>query len=156
MNTTTSALHANDLSRQAPRGPRERINGYVLMARMIDKGRATLAGINGEYHFNCPLDKMLFGFKGLDGEEVRKVLASGASDQDIAKWIDAHGTPRTNGEIDVWSRETEQVSFYNNPEKKEWFSEECRRLGLDPAKTTLFEYLEEDDRQSYGSGNRKT
>lgn len=149
MNTTTSSPHAKDLSQQAPRGPRERINGYVLTARMIDKGRATLAGINGEYHFNCPLDNMLFSFKGVDGEEVRTVLASGASDEEIATWIDAHGTLKTNEEIGAWSRQTEQITYYNNPEKKEWFSEECGRLGLDPAKTTLFEYLEEDDRQSY-------
>jgi hypothetical protein len=149
MNTTMSSLQAKDLSQQAPRGPRERINGYVLMARMIDKGRATLAGTNHEYHFNCPLDNMLFSFKGLDGEEVRKVLASGATDQEIARWIETHGTPKTKEDVEAWSRQTEQVSFYTVPEKREWFSGECRRLGLDPAKTTLFEYLEVDDRESY-------
>lgn len=151
MNTTTSSLQAKDLSQQAPRGPRERINGYVLMARMIDKGRATLAGTNGEYHFDCPLDNMLFSFKGLKGSDVRGVLASGASDQEIAAWIDSHGSPKTRAEVDAWSRDTEKFSFYNVPEKKEWFSGECRRLGLDPAKATLFEYLETDDRVSYKS-----
>ena len=151
MNTTTSSLQAKDLSQQAPRGPRERINGYVLMARMIDKGRATLAGTNGEYHFDCPLDNMLFSFKGLKGGDARGVLASGASDQEIAAWIDSHGSPKTRAEVDAWSRDTEKFSFYNVPEKKEWFSGECRRLGLDPAKATLFEYLETDDRVSYKS-----
>jgi hypothetical protein len=33
--------------------------------------------------------------------------------------------------------------------KKEWFIGECRRLGLSPEKTTLFDMLEEDDRVSY-------
>ena len=134
---------------EPPRGPRERINGYVLMARMIDKGRATLSGTNGEYHFNCPLDNMLFSFKGINGEDVRKVLASGANDQEIAAWIESHGQKKTREEVEAWGRETERVSFYHVPEKREWFSEECRRLGLDPAKTTLFEYLEADDRESY-------
>jgi len=149
MSTTTFRLNAKDLIRQPPRSPRERIDGYVLMARMIDKGRSTLAGINGEYHFNCPVDNMLFSFKGLDGEEVRKMLATGASDPEVAEWINTHGTKKTKQEIADWSLKTEQFSFYNVPEKKEWFSGECRRLGLDPARTTLFEYLEADDRDSF-------
>jgi len=40
------------------------MGGYALMARMIDKGRATLNGTVGEYHFACPLDQQLFTYKG--------------------------------------------------------------------------------------------
>src|SRR5947209_6633574 len=79
-NTQTSLKNAKDLTREPPRSPRLRLGGYGIMARMIDKGRATIAGTAGEYHFNCPLDNMLFGFKGVNGEDVRQVLASGASD----------------------------------------------------------------------------
>ena len=149
MNTTISLPKAKDLMQEAPRSPRERIDGYVLMARMIDKGRATLNGTNGEYHFNCPVDNMLFGFKGVDGEEVRKVLLSGADDEEVAAWITAHGLKKTPDEIKAWSDATEKLNYYNVPEKKEWFVEECRALGLDPARTTLFDYLEEDDRVSH-------
>jgi hypothetical protein len=49
-----------DLTKQAPRSPRDRIGDYALMARMIEKGRATINGTVGEYHFACPLDQMLF------------------------------------------------------------------------------------------------
>jgi hypothetical protein len=116
---------------------------------MIDKGRATLNGTNGEYHFNCPVDNMLFQFKGVDGEEVRKLLQSGASDEEVADWIAAHGAKKTPAEIKAWSEAKEQLYYTNIPEKKEWFDGECRRLGLDPARTTLFDYLEEDDRVSF-------
>ncbi len=150
MNPTTPSLpKAKDLMQEPPRSPRYRIGDYVLMARMADKGRATLNGTNGEYHFNCPLDNMLFGFKGVDGEEVRKVLLSGASDEELLEWFNTHGTPKTPEEIKAWSDDRERVSFYNVPEKTEWFSEECRNLGLDPARTTLFEMLEADDRESH-------
>lgn len=149
MSTTTLQLKAKDLIREAPRSPRERIDGYVLMARMIDKGRATLAGINGEFHFDCPVDNLLFRFKGLKGDDVRQVLATGASDEEVAGWIKAHGTPKTNREIEEWSRRTEQLSYFNVADKKEWFSGECRRLGLDPARSTLFDYLEADDRDTF-------
>ncbi|MEO6004354.1 MAG: DUF5069 domain-containing protein [Opitutus sp.] len=80
---------------------------------------------------------------------LRKVLASGASDAEVASWIESHGQGKTPDEVEAWNRESERVSFYNVPEKREWFSGECRRLGLDPAKTTLFEYLEADDRDSH-------
>jgi hypothetical protein len=150
MNTTTTHLpKAKDLMQEPPRSPRQRIGGYALLARMADKGRATLNGSQGEYHFNCPLDNMLFGFKGVNGEEVRKVLLSGAGDEEVAAWFNTHGTPKTPGEIEEWSRRMEQVSFHDDPEKREWFDEECRRLGLDPARTTLFEMLETDDRASH-------
>ena len=42
----------------------------------------------------------------------------------------------------------EASSLYNHPEKQDFFSEEVKKLGLDPAKTTTFEWLEVDDRVS--------
>src|ERR1043166_4276317 len=62
---------AKDLAHEAPRSPRQRLGGYAIMARMIDKGRATIAGNAGEYHFNCPVDQMLFAFKALSLDEAR-------------------------------------------------------------------------------------
>ena len=46
-----------DLTKQPPRSPRVRLGGYVILPRMLDKGRATVAGKNGEYHYACPLDR---------------------------------------------------------------------------------------------------
>src|SRR6187401_3125623 len=40
---------AKDLTREAPRSPRVRTNGYALLARMADKGRATINNTAGEY-----------------------------------------------------------------------------------------------------------
>lgn len=150
MNTSSALKDAKDLASQAPRSPRERIHGYVIMARMIDKGRAELNSTLGDYHFNCALDNMLFEFKGVKGEDVREVLASGASDEEVAAWIERHGKHKSSEEIEAWSDSKEGLSFYHDPEKKEWFVAECTRLGLDPVRTTLFEYLDEDDRATFG------
>jgi len=73
------------------------------MARMLDKGRAALNGTVGEYHFDCVLDKKLFEFKHLMAKGIRNLLTSGTSDEDIAEWINNHGTPRTDEEIKAWS-----------------------------------------------------
>jgi len=54
---------AKDLTKEPARSPRTRIGGYALLARMADKGRATLNGTAGEYPFDCPLDNMLFASK---------------------------------------------------------------------------------------------
>ncbi len=64
MNTAT--ITAKDLTKEPPRSPRERIGGYAMLCRTIDKCRAHLAGQVGDYHFDCPLDKTLFGFESLN------------------------------------------------------------------------------------------
>ena len=107
-------------------------------------------GTNGEYHFDCPVDNMLFSFKAVKGPEVRQLLASGASDDEILAWFNQHGSPKTESEIKAWAAGTEAGRPYDQHEKREWFTGECKKLGLDPAKTTLFEYLDVDDRKSFG------
>ena len=47
------------------------------------------------------------------------------------------------------SDEIEATNPYNNPEKREWFEEQVKEHDLDPATTTLFDWLEVDDKASY-------
>jgi hypothetical protein len=140
---------AKDLTKEPPRSPRERLGDYVILARTLDKGRALLAGNIGEYHFDCPLDNMLFSFKGVTGDEVKKLLEAGATDEDVLAWLATHGTPKSHEEISAWASQVEGTRPYEDPERKEWFADECAKLGLAPAKTTLFDWLEADDRASY-------
>ncbi len=143
--------NAKDLSRVPPRSAKLRLGGYAIMARMIDKGRATIAGTNGEYHFDCPVDNLLFGFKGVTGHDVREVLESGASDREMVEWFEDHGLRKTGAEIKAWSSKVESLSYHRNddPKKREWFDGECRKVGLDPAGATLFDYLDADDQRSF-------
>jgi Domain of unknown function (DUF5069) len=140
-----------DLTRQPPRSPRKRLGGYALMARMIDKGRADLAGNVGEYHFACPLDQMLFDFKGVNADEVKKLLGSSATDEQVVTWFSSHGTTKTPEEIKIWSEGVEGYRPYDDPEKKDWFAGECAKIGLKPETSTLVEYLEGDDVASFKS-----
>jgi len=140
---------AKDLTKEPPRSPRVRLGGYVILARTTDKCRAFLANAIGEYHYDCPLDNMLFGFKGVTGDDFKAQVQSGASDADLAAWIDSHGTPKSPAEIKEWSDGMEATNPYNNPERREWFAEQTKKLGLDPATTTLFDWLEADDKASY-------
>ena len=101
----SSLTNAPDLTRSFPRSPAEELGGYVLLARIVDKCRATIAGTNGEYRFNCPLDRQFFDFTGIDAEEFRELVASGASDEEIARWAREKDCAHSDAEILSWCYE---------------------------------------------------
>jgi len=139
-----------DLSKVAPRSPYEKIGGFAIIARTIDKCRTTIMGTNGEYHFDCPLDNLLFSFKGIKGSDFKTYVAEDHSDEEIAQWVKDNGTPKTDEEIKVWSDSFKtDFSYSTDPQKKDWFAGECKRLNLDPMKNTLFDYLEVDDKMNF-------
>jgi len=147
--STSTKIQAKDLTKEAATSPRHRTGGYAILARMADKARADIAGTIGDYHTNCPLDRMLLDWKGVDYAGVRKALEEGATDEEIARNLDTHGTRKSPEEIRAWSDGMDKVTMHGDPEKGSWFDSECQKLGLDGAKTTLFEWLEADDRASY-------
>src|SRR3979411_1502041 len=104
-------MHKNvvgkDLTRESPRSPRVRVGGYAILGRTIDKCRALAAGDIGEYHFDCPLDKPVFGFKRIKGDDFKAQIENGASDQQMAEWLDQNGEKKTVDEIKHWSNEVE-------------------------------------------------
>ena len=138
-----------DLTKEPPRSPRQRIGGFAILGRTIDKGRALLWGNTGGYHFDCPLDNYLFGFKGVKGDDFKRQLESGSDDNAMVRWLNEHGTTRTSDEIQKWSDTMEQAHPYDDPERRDWFVEQCQPLGLNPARATLFDYLETDDKVTY-------
>ncbi len=142
-------IPAKDLTKEAPASPRHRTGGYAILARMTDKARADIAGNIGGYHTDCPLDHMLLDWKAVEYADVRKALEAGATDEQIAAHLDSHGTPKTEEEKQQWSAGMEKVTMHGDPEKGEWYDGEVRKLGLDPATTSLFDWLEADDRATY-------
>lgn len=112
-----------DLTQRPPRSPRVRLGGYALLPRMLDKGRATLNGKNGEYHYNCPLDQRLVEFVGFDPETLKAELAKGKGDGEILQWIQANSTTKPKPwEIAAWSAfqesrgpdDVETRDYFNN------------------------------------------
>ncbi len=148
-NTSNSPNLDRDLTKQAPHSPRDRIAGFAIARRAIDKCRASLAGTLGEYHYDCPLDNMLFSFKGINGGQFKATVKAAKTDEDIGAWLQANGTKKTSAEIKTWSNEMEAASPMKNPEKRAGFIENCQKLGLDPEKSTTFDWLEADDRASF-------
>ncbi len=86
--------HARDLRNDEPRSPEERLAGYPLAARCLDKCRATILGWQGDYMFNCPMDQQFLSNAQLDAGEFKSFVATGASDQEVEQWIEQHAGRR--------------------------------------------------------------
>jgi hypothetical protein len=75
-----------DLTKQYPRSPNELMAGLVSLARTTDKARAFNAGTLGEYRYDCPLDKEVFEFLGIDHDEFAK-QAGKLVDVQLEEWV---------------------------------------------------------------------
>jgi len=79
--------------KNGPRSPRLTLGGFVIAARMLDKARADILGINGEYNFfPCGLGAYFWKFTGLDPQEFKKIVATGANDTEMDEWIRTNTT----------------------------------------------------------------
>ena len=149
---STINIPALDLTQRPPRSPRTRLGGYVLLARMLDKGRATLVGKNGEYNYNCPVDQHLLRFLGLDPDQLLAQLKTGQGDGEILEWIAAHAKhPRAPWEIQQWSDFQDRRGPDSDAETLQFFAEYVGKL----TKTredlkTWADVLDLDDFVSFG------
>ena len=143
--------HVTDLTLHPPRSPRVRLGGYAILPRMLDKGRAEVAGKHGEYHYNCPMDQRLLTFLGLDADALRKELATGKGDGEIFEWIQTHAQHKhSDADISAWSAQAEQ-RVPSDVESREYFHELHRKAA--PKRediATWFDLLDVDDYVSFG------
>ncbi len=150
MNTTTSP--APDLTRRPPRSPRVRLGGYVLLARILDKGRAELAGTAGEYKYNNPMDRHWFRFTGISPEVLKAELTGGKGDGEILAWVQEHAPhKREPWEIQHWSAFQNERGPDGDVETLEFFM--GRVGGLSQTREdvkTWFDYLDLDDHVTFG------
>lgn len=142
---------APDLTRHPPRSPRVRLGGYVILPRILDKCRATLAKKNGEYSFNCPLDQYFLKFAGVNPAALRRQLARGLGDGEILTWIQKNQKHHRSGqEIEAWS------DFMNRRapasiDQRERMNAYQKTANADRDDiTTWFDVLDLDDFASYG------
>jgi len=145
------AIQAPDLTQRPPRSPRVRLGGYVILPRMLDKGRAFLAGTQGEYNFACPLDQQFLEFAGLDPEALKHQLDIGKGDGEMLTWIQANARfKRTPSEIAAWS-EFQEGRAPSDVASRDFFHGLHQKIA--PQRNdvaTWFDLLDLDDYVSFG------
>jgi hypothetical protein len=138
-----------DLTQHPPRSARVRLGGYAHLPRLLDKARAVLAGKNGEYDFNCPMDRHFFDFTGIDHEALLAEVKTGKSDSEMLAWVRAH-TPRRAPEIHVWSAWIEQHGP-GGAGGHEWLAETIKASAPDRDDIrSIADVLDFDDFVSFG------
>lgn len=138
-----------DLTQHPPRSVRVRLGGYAHLPRLLDKARAVNAGKGGEYHYNCPLDELFFGFTGIDHDAMLAAIKTGKSDTEMLAWVNEH-TARQAFEVAAWSA----WMVENGPggvEGHEWIAGSVKKAAPDRGDIRSFaDLLDLDDYVSYG------
>jgi hypothetical protein len=144
-------MNPTDLTQRPPRSPRARLGGFVILPRLLDKGRATIAGTPGDYHYACPLDQRFLNFAGIDPDALKEQLTEGKGDGDILAWIlETSKTKPSEIAIAAWSHFCE-LRVPADIESREFFNEMQSKIA--PKRediVTWFDMLDLDDYVSFG------
>jgi hypothetical protein len=144
-------MNAPDLTQRPPRSPRVRLGGYAMLARVLDKARASLVGKAGDYKYGNPMDQHFFAFIGIAQDALLEQVKTGAGDWALLLWVNANASPkRAPHEIRAWSAWLETMPV-GEAEDLEWFAAQAKRIN--PARAdlqTVMDYLDADDHVSYG------
>lgn len=107
------------------RSPREKLGGYVILPRLIDKVRLHGKGLLPEEYVpnllrmpdpgagSFPFDGRFLVFTGITPESLQTTVLSSPDDQTVIRWV-------------------EQVSFFHSDEEKEKWSENAIRTFSEP------------------------
>ncbi len=144
-------MNTLDLTQRPPRSPRVRLGGYAMLARVLDKARASLTGKAGDYKYANPMDQHFFAFTDIAQDALLEQVKTGAGDWALLVWVNANASPkRAPHEIRAWSAWLETMPV-GEAEDLEWFAAQAKRIN--PARTdlqTIMDYLDADVHVSYG------
>lgn len=138
-----------DLSKQAPRSPREELGGLCMLPRMIDVARAKLPGGNiGEYQIGRGISGLVLAHFGMDVTAFVESVRVAEDDAAVAASVTSRRSEKENRMLNLRLR---RVSVRDVPaDLRESFE---RFYGADlPSDKRVFDILEEDDRRAFNAG----
>jgi len=121
----------------------------VILPRILDVGRAHLAGNAGEYNYGCPLDQEFFSFTCLKADDLLDLLKAAKSDTEVLAWV-RENSNRTEPEITMWS-EYETQRSPSDAEGRDFYNKSVQKIApLRDDLVTWFDLLDLDDYASFG------
>ncbi|PZR58585.1 MAG: DUF5069 domain-containing protein [Candidatus Meridianibacter frigidus] len=103
-----------DLTKNAPRSPKDKHAGLVSLKRTIDKAKAHNEGHLGEYDYDCPHDKPLFEFLGTDGGTFARKVKELDTDGAIAGWVQSESLSKKSP-ADIEAFNAERMRWHPEP-----------------------------------------
>lgn len=131
-----------DLRIAYPRSMRVKLEGYVHLARMIDKCRAVLAGTEGEYIYPCPMDVRLLDFAGITADQFTAAVSANPDDEGVLRWFRTQARRIAAVELETWN-EMMLRRGPSTPEKQAYF-DKCRDA-VDPSRRDLCSWADLQD-----------
>ena len=131
-----------DLRIQFPRSMRTTLAGYVHLARMIDKCRAVLAGMEGEYIYPCPMDERLMNFAGITSEQFTAAVKTHPTDEGVETWFRKTARSHPAADVEVWNSEL-LARGPSSPGSAERFN--IYRDAADPSRTDITAWADLQD-----------
>ena len=131
-----------DLRKSFPRSMRVKMEGYVHLARMIDKCRAVLAKTEGEYIYPCPMDDRLMEFAGITADQFTAAVKANPSDDAVAKWFAQTTKAHLPAELESWN----QMMLSRGPSSPASMARFKKyRDAVDPSRTDLTAWADLQD-----------
>jgi hypothetical protein len=124
-----------DLTTGYPSSVREKLLGIVQLKRTVDKGKAVAVGKAGEYQYDCPMDKHLFDWLGIGGEDLLDVIKSAKSDDEIVEYVAPYVHAKTDEEIEAFNSDWLQHAPEPGTPGEGYFLK--MRTDLDPSRTDI-------------------
>lgn len=140
-----------DLTQRPPRSPRVRLGGFVTLPRILDKCRAVIAGTNGEYNYDCPMDQNFLNFAGIKADDLKEQVATGKGDGEILAWVQENmRSGLTEADISNWSSFAEP-RCPSDVESREFYQGIHSQVAPDREDiASWFDLLDLDDYVSFG------
>jgi Domain of unknown function (DUF5069) len=140
-------MESLDLRTRPPRGPREKLDGLMMMPRTIDKIRATLPGGDlGPYHVGPGISSIMLRTVGVSVEDLTAVVARAAGEDEIAAWLREHAdtTQYERANAIMSGLRDEDVPADHRARFESLYPERLRKQH-----SLNFDLIEADDRELY-------
>ncbi|BDS05699.1 hypothetical protein NT6N_07390 [Oceaniferula spumae] len=135
-------------SYQAPRSPRDEIDGMLYFPRLCDKIRIHSEGkLDKDYIENLGggMDLWTCQFLGVDYNELRVKVLSGLSDEAALTWAKENGTPRDENELAWWNQYMQTRGFRDDMADRLAFRKEEANWGDRDDIVTFFDFIDVDE-----------
>jgi hypothetical protein len=136
-----------DLTRAAPRSPKEQLGGLCMLPRMIDIARAMLAGGDiGQYQIGRGMSALVLQHLGMNVDEFAERIRAAEDEEALAAQL---GGRRPAAENRLLNLRLRNVKVADVPDDLRESFVRFYGAGL-PADKPVLDVLEEDDARAFG------